>query len=314
VGWEVPVVYYDGDPDRPLVLGRLYNADNVVPYGLPGAKATTTLQSATSPGGGSTNEIRMKDDGGGMEMFIHASRDQSVFVGGSATTKVGANKTHDVTLSYALGVKGSESLTVGASQSVNVATDYSTGVKGARSESVGGVEMTKVTANRVVSVKGAYKELVGALYGLQCNQENVDVTGPFSQSVGAALAHAAGLGFTEAVGGARALTVGGARTITAAKGYGETIYGAKVTTAGSGKLKAGTAASTATKGALSTQVGGTIGIEAGALAVFQANQIEITAPSLKAGVLEIGGGTFKITGGTSKLDGTIKRQGGSKVG
>jgi type VI secretion system secreted protein VgrG len=71
VGWEVPVVYIDGNPDLPFVLGRFYNATAVVPYGLPGAAATTTLQSATSPGGGSTNEIRMGDGAGKQEMFIH---------------------------------------------------------------------------------------------------------------------------------------------------------------------------------------------------------------------------------------------------
>src|SRR6185437_827907 len=48
VDWEVPVAYVDGNPDRPFVLGRLYNATAVTPYTLPAAAATTSLQSATS--------------------------------------------------------------------------------------------------------------------------------------------------------------------------------------------------------------------------------------------------------------------------
>lgn len=314
VGWEVPVAYYEGDPDRPLVLGRLYNAENTVPYGLPGAKATTTLQSATSPGGGSTNELRMADDAGKMEMFLHASRDHSVFVGGSATTKVSVDATHDVGKSLAVGIKTDQTLTVGADQVVNVVTDDSLGVKGARDETVGAVEMVKVAGNRVVAVKGAYTELIGALYGIQANQANVCVTGVFNQIVGATFAHAAGLGTSESVGGARVETVGGVRSINAAKGYGESVMGAKTVAAGACVQKAGTVVTTATKGSQTTQVGGSVDIQAGGPAVFKANQIDITASSLDAGALSFGGGSFKVKKGAAKLDGKIKRRGGSKIG
>ncbi|WP_437840099.1 type VI secretion system Vgr family protein [Sorangium sp. So ce1153] len=314
VGWEVPVTYYDGDPDRPLVLGRLYNAQGVVPYGLPGAKATTALQSATSPGGGSTNELRMGDAGGRMEMFLHASRDQSVFVGGSATSKVSVDASHDVGQSLAVSITADQTLTVGTDQTVNVVTDDSLGVKGARTETVGGVETNKVTGNRVVAAKGAYDELVGALYGLQANQVNSQVTGFFSQMIGATMAHASGLGTSESVGGLRAETVGGVRSITAAKAYGESVYGTKTVTAGACRAKAGTIVATTTKGAQSTQVGGSVDIKAGGPAVFAANQIEIQAASLDAGALKLAGGSFKVTKGAAKLDGKVKRRGGSKIG
>ena len=314
VGWETPVVYYDGDPDRALVLGRTYNAEGVVPYAQPGGKATTTLQSATSPGGGSTNELRMGDSGGKQEMFLHASRDQTVFVGGSATTKVSVDAAHDVGLSLSVGITADQTLTVSADQSHNVVTDDSLAVKGARSETVGALEMSKVTGNRAVSATGAYDELVGGLYGIQCNQANVDVTGVFSQAVGAAMAHASGLGTSESVAGARTETVAGVRAITAAKGYGESITGAKLTTAGACKVTAGTVVTTTTKGAQSTQVGGSIKITSSATTVFSANQIDITAASLDAGALKLAGGSFKVTKGAAKLDGKVKRRGGSKVG
>ena len=314
VGWEVPVVYYDGDPDRALVLGRTYNAEGVVPYAQPGGKATTTLQSATSPGGGSTNELRMGDSGGKQEMFLHASRDHTVFVGGSATTGVSVNAAHDVGLSLTVGITSNQTLTVGANQSHNIVTDDSLGVKGARSETVGAMEMSKVTGNRTVAVKGAYKELVGAVYGIQSNQANVDVTGSFTQAIGAAMVHGAGLGTSESVAGARTETVGGIRSITAAKGYGESVTGAKVTTAGACKIKAGTVVTTTTKGAHATQAGGAIKITSSGVTVFSANQIDITAASLDAGALKLAGGSFKVGKGAAKLDGKVKRSGGSKVG
>ena len=113
VGWEVPVAYVDGNPDRPFVLGRMYNATAIGPYALPGAAATTSLQSATSPGGGSTNEIRMGDAAGRQEMFLHASKDQTVSVGGNAHTTVSGNEAHDVGLAYELTVTGAQSATIG---------------------------------------------------------------------------------------------------------------------------------------------------------------------------------------------------------
>jgi type VI secretion system secreted protein VgrG len=313
VGWEVPVVYYDGDPDRALVLGRTYNAEGVAPYAQPGGKATTTLQSATSPGGGSTNEIRMGDSGGGQELFVHASRDQTVAVGGSATTKVSVNASHDVGQSLTVGITASQTITVSANQSHNIVKNDEVAVKGARSETVGALETTKVTGNRAVAVKGAYSELVGALYGIQSNQANVDVTGPFTQLIGAALAHAAGLGTVESVAGARTETVGGVRSITAARGYGESVTGAKLINAGACKVTGGTTVSTTTKGIMNIQAG-SIKITASGVAVFQANQIDITASSLDAGALKLKGGSFKVGKGAAKLDGKVKRSGGSKVG
>jgi type VI secretion system secreted protein VgrG len=314
VGWEVPVAYYDGDPDRPLALGRVYNAEGVVPYGLPGAKATTTLQSATSPGDGTTNELRMGDDAGKMEMFVHASRDQTVFVGGSADTTVASNASHDVGKSLTVFIKSDQTLTVGADQTVNIVMDDSLGVKGARSETVGAAEINKITGNRVVTADGSYSEIVGALYGLQANQVNISVTGVFSQMVGGALAHAAGLGTSETVGGLRSETVGGARSITAAKSYSESVMGAKSVTAGACRLNAGSVVATSTKGVQTTQAGGSVDVNASGTVVFQANQIDITASKLDAGALKLAGGALKVTKGAAKLDGKVKRRGGSKIG
>ncbi|XXT15160.1 type VI secretion system tip protein TssI/VgrG [Sorangium sp. So ce429] len=313
VGWEVPVAYYDGDPDRPLVLGRLYNAENALPYGMPGAKATSALQSATSPGGGATNELRLGDDAGKMEMFLHASRDQSVSVGGSATTEVSVDAAHDVGQSLTVSITSDQTLTVGADQTVDVVMDDSLGVEGARAETVGGVESVKVTANRIVAVKGGYSELVGALYGVQANQANVAVTGVFGQMIGATLAHAAGIGTSESVGGARVESVGGVRSVNAAREYGESVTGAKTVTAGACRMKAGTVVTTTTMGAQTTQAGGAVEVQAGGVAVFGANQIEIQAASLDVGAMALAGGAFKVRKGAAKLEGKIKRRGGTNI-
>jgi type VI secretion system secreted protein VgrG len=314
VGWEVPVGYIDNNPDRPFVLGRVYNATAVVPYALPGGAAITTLQSATSPGGGSTNEIRMNDTARRQELFIHASKDQTVSVGGRSSTTVAGRETHNVGLAYELTVLGSQSLIVGASQSVNVATDYTTGVRGDRSESIGGSENIEVTANRTVVSKGGYTELVGGFYGLQCNQSNTSVQGAFVQSVGGAMVLAAGLGTSESVAAVRTEVVSGARNILAGSAYAESVRGSKTLAAGAVREMAAGSVTTKTMASGTVKVGGSAALSAGGDFVAEAPAITVqVSGSLSAGALKLAGGALKTTSGTTKLKGTIKRESGAKV-
>jgi type VI secretion system secreted protein VgrG len=313
VGWEVPVVYLDGNPDRPFVLGRTYNATMVVPYGLPGGAATTTLQSATSPGGGSTNEIRMGDSAGKQEMFIHATKDQTVTVGGSATTSVSANETHDVNLSLIVSVKASQSLSVGASQSVNVGTNYGTSIKGARTEMIGGMEAIKVTANRIVAATGAYSELIGGFYGIQCNQSNTGTAGAFTQLVGGSLNVAGGLGVSETILAARTEIVGGSKSLIALGGASDSVTGLKSITAAAMKETAGGKVATGTKAAGSIKVGASATMKAGGNIVIEAPTITIEAAVIHTNEFSLAGGSMKIKKGTTKVKGTIERKGGAKL-
>jgi type VI secretion system secreted protein VgrG len=72
VGQEVLVGYHDGDPDHPVVVGRLHNATAPVPYALPEHKARTSLRSSSDAG---ANEITFDDKTGGELFYVHAQRD-----------------------------------------------------------------------------------------------------------------------------------------------------------------------------------------------------------------------------------------------
>jgi type VI secretion system secreted protein VgrG len=77
VGQEVVVSFLDGNPDRPLIIGSVYNADNMPPYSLPENKTQSGVKSRSNAGGGSDdyNEIRFDDQMGSEEVLIHAQKD-----------------------------------------------------------------------------------------------------------------------------------------------------------------------------------------------------------------------------------------------
>jgi type VI secretion system secreted protein VgrG len=98
VGYEVVVDYVDGDPDRPLVVGCVYNAQNMPPLSdagkgsapsdMPGAKMMTTLRSQSLGRTGGYNEITMNDRSGAESLFIKAQKDEVHKVGNDRETSI----------------------------------------------------------------------------------------------------------------------------------------------------------------------------------------------------------------------------------
>ena len=80
IGQEVVVHFLEGDPDRPLITGAVYNGSNDLPYALPGEATKSTIKSESSKGGGGSNEIRLEDKKGSEEIFVHAQKDQKIEV------------------------------------------------------------------------------------------------------------------------------------------------------------------------------------------------------------------------------------------
>jgi type VI secretion system secreted protein VgrG len=115
IGQEVVVDFVDGDPDRPIVIGSVYNADQMPPFPLPDNKTQSGLRSRSSKQGGTENfnEIRLEDLKGSELMFVHAEKDlltevehdETRTVGHDRTTTIDNNETKTVT-------KGNETNTV----------------------------------------------------------------------------------------------------------------------------------------------------------------------------------------------------------
>jgi len=94
IGMEVVVEFLEGDPDKPIVTGCVYNGKNKVPYELPKHKTRSTFRTNTHDGKGTGrgfNELRFEDEKGREEVFIHAQRDMNSKIERNATTRVNRN-------------------------------------------------------------------------------------------------------------------------------------------------------------------------------------------------------------------------------
>ena len=94
VGMEVIVEFLEGDPDRPIVVGCVYNADYMPPYALTGNKTQSGWKTRSSTGGGSSdfNELRFEDKKGSEEVYFHAEKDFTRVVENNDSLKVGMDK------------------------------------------------------------------------------------------------------------------------------------------------------------------------------------------------------------------------------
>jgi len=165
IGQEVVVSFIDGDPDRPLVTGSVYNAEQTVPYGLPGAQTKSTILSRSTKEGDAGNEMRFEDKKDSEEFYAHAQKDMLFEVENDWTVKVLHDYTKTVKNERKVTIEeGDESLTVTkGNRTVTVDKgDETHTVKGARTLEVHKDEKHtskanldfKVTKNYTIKVDG----------------------------------------------------------------------------------------------------------------------------------------------------------------
>ncbi len=153
IGMEVVVQFLDGNPDRPLVVGCVYNGVNTPPLELPDEKTRSTIRSNSSPGGDGYNELRFEDAAGSEEIFLHAQRDLTEVIKHEHSTSVGSDQSNSVSGSQTESVSKEQSLSVGGSRSKNVGKDESTAIAGNRSEQVGKDETITIQGKRTETVE-----------------------------------------------------------------------------------------------------------------------------------------------------------------
>lgn len=160
VGQEVIINFLDGDPDRPIITGRVYHGQNMPPYDLPAEKTKSTIMSnSTKNGGGNFNEIRFEDLKGQEEIFTHAAKDQNEVVENNMATEVKANQAIKVEKDRAITVaSGSETVSVqSGGRTVSVKSNESHTNSANFDQKVSGNYTLKVNGNITIDASGIVK-------------------------------------------------------------------------------------------------------------------------------------------------------------
>jgi len=206
IGQEVIVEFLEGDPDRPIVTGRVYNGDQVPPYDLPANKTQSGIKSRSSKGGSGSNfnEIRFEDKMGKEQVYIHAEKNQRNIVENNETTSIGHDRTevvgHDETIDIGNDrtetVANNEDITIGVNRTEAVGANEDIIIGASRSKTVGAGDSLQVGASQTTTIAASQTNTIGA------NQTDI-VGGTYSQT---------------AAGGIN-ITTPAAMTLTALGGY-----------------------------------------------------------------------------------------------
>ncbi|WP_266158034.1 type VI secretion system Vgr family protein [Dyella silvatica] len=150
VGMEVIVDFLEGDPDRPIVIGCVYNGDNTPPYELPGEMTKSTIKTWSSKGGDGFNELRFEDKKGSEQVFIHAQKDLDLRVQNDSREWVEQDR-HLV-------VKRDRLEEVHRSHHLYIKKDHAVEIAGDDNLKISGKQAIKISGSQSVKVDGAVGE------------------------------------------------------------------------------------------------------------------------------------------------------------
>lgn len=179
IGQEVMIVFLEGDPDRPLVTGRVYNEDNMPPYELPGNATYSGIKSRSSLGGTpeNFNEFRFVDTKGEEQVYLHAEKNQDIEVENDETHFVGRDRTKNVEHDETTTIGNDRTESVGRDESITISRNRMERVEKDETISIGNDRTETVDRDESMTINRNRKERVG-------KDEEVDIGENRSHSVG----------------------------------------------------------------------------------------------------------------------------------
>ncbi len=228
IGQEVMVEFLEGDPDQPIITGRVYNAEQMPPYGLPDNATQSGIKSRSTKGGGDANfnEIRMEDKKGSEELYLHAEKDHTNITENDRNEDVGHDRTLHVGHDKSETIDNDKAIEVAKNHDEKIGVDKTMTVGANHTETIGSNMEIDIGANLTENVAIAYAENVGAAMALNVGAVlAIDVGAAMSTNVGAAKSLTVGANNSKDVGGDDTEAVGGSKTVTIAKELTETIDG-----------------------------------------------------------------------------------------
>jgi type VI secretion system secreted protein VgrG len=260
IGQEVIVDFLEGDPDAPIITGRVYNAAQMPPYGLPANATQSGWKSNSSPGGGGWNEMRFEDKKGSEEVYFQAEKDHNELVKNNESRTIGNDFAEDVGHDAKQDIGHDRTETVGNDKSVTVGHDQTTSIGNNDTETVGVDRVLSVGSNETISIGSNSTETIGANHAqtvaiaqaITIGAARVDTVGASetrtvgaSQSntigasrdvtVGAAESHSIGADDSWTVGGNRSVSVGGNESMSIGGNQSESVAGDVSVSVGKGR-------------------------------------------------------------------------------
>jgi type VI secretion system secreted protein VgrG len=126
IGMEVLVEFLEGDPDKPLVTGCVYNGRNTVPYALPDSKTRSTFRTNSHDGKGTAigfNELRFEDQAEQEEIFLHAQKDHNTVILNDESHSIGHDRSKSVGNDQSESVGQDKRITVGRDHTESIGRD-----------------------------------------------------------------------------------------------------------------------------------------------------------------------------------------------
>jgi len=165
IGHEVIVEFLEGDPDRPIITGQVYNAGAMPPYPLPDNQTKTLFKTHSSPGGGGFNELRFEDKKADEQIFIHAEKNLDIRVKNNEYETVTKDLHLIVEQDHFEHVKNDHHETVDRDYVQKLGRDHHLKIDGKQAISVAGSQSLKVTGDVAEQFSGNHSEQVSqALY------------------------------------------------------------------------------------------------------------------------------------------------------
>ena len=176
IGHEVLVSYMDGDPDRPIITGRVYHATNVVPHSLPEHQTRTTLKSRTHQGQG-FNELRFEDAKDAEEIYLHAQRNLSIETENDKTQSVGRDESLHVGRDRQKQVDNDEHVSIGRNSRLDVAGNHTAYVGEDDDSTVGGNQTAHIKGEAVTTVGESSETRIGDRLDIQAGDDITALSG-----------------------------------------------------------------------------------------------------------------------------------------
>jgi type VI secretion system secreted protein VgrG len=235
VGQEVVVSFLEGDPDRPLVIGSVYNAEQMPPYDLPtngtqsGVKSRSSLNGTTD----NFNELRFEDKQGSEEIYLHAEKNLQVVVENNQTITIGATKKD----------KGDRTTSIQNNDTLTVGNDLSVTVTAAETRTVTKGRTTKVQESDKLDVGMQFTVTADEQIKLVCGAASIVLKADGTVEIS---------GTTLSLSGTQKASVDSAQTTIS--GTQVSLTGTKTAVQGSGTLDLSSSGIASLKGSL-TKIG-----------------------------------------------------------